>query len=252
LGALPRLTARPDTFGERVFNSSVVWLALNAIWAGADVLLALYPSGGRPYPPDDAASHLIFTIAGVVAILCMHRTGFPAAWDVRYPAARRIALPLIVGVAFGLLASAIDLITGASKILAEIFGTPFNVGFPGSLFASVGGAVKFEAIFLIIPVPILLWLISNVILRGRGQAPTFWILAVISSLLEPVVFQGVPLFILAQGAISLAAFLPVVVDGFGMNFSAAYLFRRYGLLAAVLVRLGHYLIWHVGYGLLFP
>jgi hypothetical protein len=39
-----------------------------------------------------------------------------------------------------------------------------------------------------------------------------------------------------------------VVESFGHNFASAVLFRRYGLLAAILVRLAYYLVWHVGYG----
>lgn len=249
---LERFTTRPDTFGERYVNSAVTWLLLNVLWAIADALMTIFPSGGRPYEADDWVSHVVFVAFGLLAIWCMHHSGFPAAWDTRFAAKVRLWLPIAAGLAFGLVAAVTDLLTGASKIIAAIFGAPFNIGFPGSLFASVGGSVKFEALFLIVPVPVLLWLISNLVLRGRGQAPAFWVLAVLSSLLEPVVFQGVPLVILSQGALTPGAYLPPLIEGFAMNFAAAALFRRHGLLSAVLVRLGHYLVWHVGYGFFFP
>jgi hypothetical protein len=33
--------------------------------------------------------------------------------------------------------------------------------------------------------------------------------------------------------------------GFGCNFGAAVMFRRYSLLAPILVRAGNYMVWHV-------
>ncbi len=39
-----------------------------------------------------------------------------------------------------------------------------------------------------------------------------------------------------------------VALGFAVNFASAIFLRRYGLLAAILVRLGHYMVWHILYG----
>src|SRR3712207_7547015 len=50
-------------------------------------------------------------------------------------------------------------------------------------------------------VPFLLWLISGLLLRGRGQARTFWVLAAVSTLFEPLL-QGVGLFIMGGGTIT--------------------------------------------------
>ena len=57
-----------------------------------------------------------------------------------------------------------------------------------------------------------------------------------------------PLLLLSAGAIGPAAFAAYAVHGYAFNFTAAVGFRRAGLLAAVLVRLGDYLVWHVLYG----
>ena len=40
----------------------------------------------------------------------------------------------------------------------------------------------------------------------------------------------------------------IAIGGFVANFASAIFLRRYGLLAAILVRLGNYLIWHILYG----
>ena len=246
-GGRTRLTARPETFAQRFLNSAAVWLALMFAWAVADLLITIFPTGGRPIPPEGWLALGVYTLLGLAAIWCMHRTGFPAAWDARLPARRRLVLPALIGAGIGLVAVGIDLITGTMKLLEAKMGTAFNPAFPGSVLVSAAGAIKFEFLFLLLPVPVLLWLVSNVALRARGQAPSFWVLAVLSSALEPAL-QGTSVLAMAEGAIGPGVFAAYVVESFSHNFASAVLFRRYGLLAAVLVRLGYYLIWHVGYG----
>jgi hypothetical protein len=217
-------------------------------WAMTDLLTALFPPGGRPVEPDDWITHLVVTALGLAAVWAIPRTGFPAAWDDRVSAGRRLLLPALLGLAFGVLAIAIEELTGATKILETKLGSAFTVGFPGSLWVYSGGAVKWEALFRLVPIPILLWLISGLALRGRGQQRTFWALALLTSSIEPFVLQGVPLLILSQGAITPPVFAAYAVHSFAFNLSAAVLFRRAGLLSPVLLRLVYYLIWHVGYG----
>lgn len=246
----PRLTARPETFAEHVLNSSAVWLALMAYWAITDMLIAIFPPGGRPVEPDGWLTHLLLSLAGLAAIWAGHRTGFPAAWDTRIPASRRLLLPTLVGVVGGMLAIGVELEGGAAKILEAQLGQAFNVAFPGSLLVYSAGAITMEMIFLLLPVPLLLWLIANVILRGRGQGATFWALALLSSAAEPLL-QGTSVVALAGGAIAPLTIALYAGETFAHNFASAIFFRRYGLLAAILVRLGHYMVWHVLYGNLF-
>jgi hypothetical protein len=246
-GERPRLTTRPETFTERCLNSAAIWLALMAYWSLTDLLIAIFPPGGRPIRPDGWLVHTLFTLAGLAAIWCMHRTGFPAAWDARIPVARRLLRPALAGVGLGLLAIAIELVTGATKILEAQLGQPFTVAFPGSLLVYSAGSIVWEAVFLLVPVPLLLWLISNVALRGRGQAPAFWALAALSAAAEPLM-QGGMLLGASGGALGPGVAAAYVIHAYAFNFAAAVSFRRYGLLAAVLVRLAYYLVWHVGYG----
>ena len=85
------LTARPETFGERFRNSAAVWLALMAYWALASVMLAVFPSTGRSFPPLGVLIHLGVMLAGLAALWCMHQCTFPAAWDERIPAQHLLA-----------------------------------------------------------------------------------------------------------------------------------------------------------------
>ena len=241
------LTARPATRRQQLANTGVVWLALMAYWVVTDLLIARFPPGGRAVRPDGWLVHAGFTLAGLAAIWCAARTGFPAAWDARIPAARRLLRPALAGLALGLVAIAAEAITGATKALEAALGEPFTVAFPGSLLVYSAGSVVWEAFFLLIPVPVLLWLLSGVLLRGRGQEATFWALAALSAAAEPLM-QAVPLMLRGGGTVGSGAFAFEVALSYAFNLTAAAYFRRYGLLAAVFVRLTYYLAWHILYG----
>ena len=247
-GSTAVLTACPETFSQKLINSATVWLGLMGYWVIADVLLAWFPAAptGRQVGPEGWGALVFFALLGLAGAAFAVRTGFPAAWDARLPAARRLLLPVLVGVGFGGLAILIEEVTRSLHILEAVFG-PANVAFPASLLVATAGAIKYELLYLLFVVPCLLWLISNVALRGRGQTRTFWVLAALAAAIEPAM-QGIPLLILANGAIGPAAFAAYAGHSYAFNFAAAVSLRRYGLLAPVLVRLGNYLVWHVLYG----
>ena len=98
-----------------------------------------------------------------------------------------------------------------------------------------------EIIYRLFPIPLLLWLISSVLLAGRAQTPVFWVLAVLTSFIEPLTQD---LEAASLGALMLAA---VLLRGFGLNFIQAVLFRQYGFLAAILMRVAFYVVWHMLY-----
>jgi hypothetical protein len=114
---------------------------------------------------------------------------------------------------------------------------------PGSLLFYAGGAVIVEVIYRLLPIPVLMWLISNVLLRGRGQSAAFWVLALLTSALEPL-SQDLPA--LQAGAVLVAS--TQFVAHYAFNFIQAVLFRRSGFLAAIVVRMAFYLVWHIIYG----
>ena len=65
---IPQLTLQPRKSGEQIVNSGVVWLLLNTVRASSDLLVELFPSGGRPYGPSSLVEHLVFLLLGFVAI----------------------------------------------------------------------------------------------------------------------------------------------------------------------------------------
>jgi hypothetical protein len=152
-------------------------------------------------------------------------------------------VPALIGVGFGLITIANELVFHWIAIFqTKSPMATFNTPFPGSLLLYPGGAIIVEVIYRLLPIPLLLWLVSSVILRRRGQTQTFWVLAALTSLLEPATQD---LSFLSYGIVPVAAsFIP----DFAFNFVQAVYFRRYGFLAAIVVRLGDYLVWHVIYG----
>jgi len=89
---------------------------------------------------------------------------------------------------------------------------------------------------------LLLWLISKVLLSGRASTAVFWVLAILTSLLEPVSQNLGPGPVL--GPAVLAGSLAL---GFAFNLGQAVFLGRYGVVASILVRVAFYVIWHMIY-----
>jgi hypothetical protein len=155
-----------------------------------------------------------------------------------------VLYPVAIGLGFGLLAVLIEQFTHGTSFFKEQTGSAvFNAPFPGSLLLYPGGAVLVEVLYRLLPIPLLLWVISNVLLRGRAQTPVFWSLALLTSLIEPV-SQDLGAF--RAGAVMLA--VSQFVPDYAFNLTQAALFRRYGFLVAIAARVVDYLVWHVAYG----
>lgn len=195
----------------------------------------------------------ILTAAGLVGVWLAGRTGFPAMWDPAVSTKQRFLIPALLGMGFGLLGIAVDQATGLTRIVAEEMKIPvFNMPFPASAFVYPGGAVIMDVILRLVPLPLAVWLISNLALRGRWQAPVFWSAAVLLSGVEVAMQTGIlnplrgknlpfPDHRLLWGY--------MVANDYVFNLLQAYLFRRYGFLSSLTMRVSMYLFWHVLWGL---
>jgi hypothetical protein len=184
----------------------------------------------------------VWLVAGLIGIWFSHRTGFPGAWDARISHTQRFLVPVALGLAFGVVLTVFDVITGYTAFLANLYGLPSaNIEFPANVLIYPAGAIIVEVLYRLLPLPLLLWLISNVLLRGRAQETVFWILAVVTSLQEPL---SQDLAALPMGPV---VFGLKFAQSFGFNFAQAVVFRRYGFLAAIVVRVAMYVIWHMIY-----
>ena len=235
-----------------VSNSVATWLALVAYLAVAKVLsLTLVPITFRSAGQEalfDWPTLVVHAALGLVGVVLAERTGFPAAWDARVSSRQRLLIPALVGLGIGALAVVLDLLTGGGEAVARATGQPsFNIDFPGSLLAYSAGGILVDVEYRLFTVPFLLWLTSGVLLRGRGQAPTFRVLAAVSTLFEPLL-QGVGLFIMGDGVITVEMLAGYMVTAISLNLAQVLFYRRSGLVASVLVRQADYLVWHIAYG----
>jgi hypothetical protein len=232
----------------RLGQTEAVWLGIVGFMVCVKVLsLTLVPITFRSAGQQslfDWSSIAIYGVLGLIGIWCGRATGFPEALQRR----SWLWLPVAIGVSLGAIEIGIDLLTHATQIIAQLTGEPsFNIDFPGSLLAYSGGGIQVEIEYRLFTLPFLLFLISNVILRGRGRTPTLIVLGVISAALEPVT-QGVFIFIAGGGVVTPLMLLGYMVTALPGNALAVVLYRRYGLLAPLALRMGEYTIWHILYG----
>lgn len=185
-----------------------------------------------------APASVILALA-VLGLMCARRAGVPdtpalsdgAIWKKIFIA----TVPL--GLFCGALLLAADVFFGfTSAAVSAIDVSWVHVPLPESLLHYSAGAVLLECLYRLIPLPILTWLISGVLMKGRAREPVFWALAVLTSLFEPAGF-------LAVGGINLQL-ATLLVFVFGVNLVEAAHYKRFGWSAPLIFRLALYLVWH--------
>lgn len=191
------------------------------------------------------AAIAVVAVAGLLGAWLAERTGFPAPFGNGVSPLRRFGIPLTVGLGLGALFLLTDMVSGFSRLQAAAFGLDTVViPPPGGLIIYSAGAIYSEALFRLLPLPLLLWLFSSLLLRGQHQQRTFWALAVLTSLLEPLAQSPVTRILPPP------TFAAVLAQQFAGNLAQAFFFRRYGLLASIALRLAFYLVYDgIGAGL---
>lgn len=200
-----------------------------------------------PVPLPSQAQLLQPAPAGVVLLLGLagawlsNRAGLPSAPSLRDgPRWRRLLIVAVgSGLVFGVALFGIDAATGLSVGAAKALGVSWiNVPAPQSLAHYGAAGVLLECIYRIFPIPLLMWLVARVMLKGRADGPVFWTLALLTSLIEP----ASNLALARPGAA--AALGMLVVVAFAANLFEAFEFRRHGWPAPILFRLAFYGVWH--------
>jgi hypothetical protein len=248
---LPRKRSLPITV--------LAWLGLVGYVVLAKFVLALLPPIDVAVIAQEFTWTAIAIVAalGLVGALLAEPTGFMPALDPRVTNRQRFAVPVLGGMGLGVLAVLIDVVTHGTKFIeAQLGESSFNVSFPASLAVYTAGAVSVEAIYRLLPFPLLFGLIGYLIMRRRGEQRAFVILAVILSLFEGLT-QGLGILLMKPSENVwipfFTLFLPYLATNYPLNLIQAFLFRRRGLLASFSMRVGYYLIWHIVYGsLVYP
>jgi len=181
-------------------------------------------------------------LAGFVGLLLAPRAGFPDMWDERVSNTRRFVLPAADGVVYGL---------GTVFALDLLNPSDVHIAFPASILFYTYGAIFLEIFLRLFGLTLLTWMLAasaGAVRLPRSDDIGFWIANVVVSLYEPMPYiqeqlaktptRGDP------GIWIHWAFEPL----FLANLLTGYIYRRFGFLAAVVLRLSFYAIWHVAYG----
>jgi hypothetical protein len=217
-----------------------IYLSLVVMLVMIKMILALTPV--RVIMPAQAAGSswqflIPLTILGLVGVWLSQKTGFPEMGDAS--AIQWFPISALLGLG----AAGILILLNLIQPLGAI-----NVPFPISILFYVQGAIETEIVLHLIPIPLLLWLISSLILRNRWQEQVFWGVAIVLSLCEPLGMISA----ISQTGLLEQSIIPMfmILVSYSMNLIGAYLFRKFGFLAPLTMRLSLYLAWHVVFGAL--
>lgn len=226
------------------YNSLIIWLLL-VVYLG---LAAFLVTNVFPVQFIDRSQSGFFETQGIIAIGVMGligvwlsmRTGFPNAWDAKVSNKQRLFIPIIAGLLLGSIFLATDLITGMSRLQEEHLNIQStDVAFPASVFVYSAGAIFVEVVYRLLTIPLLLGLISIIVRSQSAREKVFWVLAFLTSLIEPMTNTA------ASQYLAPLALTFVLVQAFAANFLQAAFFRKYGFLAAILLRIAFYIPSHV-------
>ena len=241
------------SLSTRIYGLLILILTISAalnvfLPQGALVAGQTLPAPSWVIALTSAASYLVvYGGLGLIGLRLAQKLGFADLWDPTVSNRQRFLIPALAGAGLGILFVVVDSLFQAWHGLGPLPHPPF----PTSSVASIAAAIGEEIIFRLFFISFWVWLVSSLILKGRGQTPIFWIVAVLSALL--FAFGHVPGVMFIYGFESMQAVPPallvelVILNG-SLSLLAAHYFRTYGFLAAVGMHFWVDVVWHVIWG----
>jgi hypothetical protein len=221
--------------------STRIYFGLIAFMIAVKVVFILFPTVFPGADQEGAFSWitiLAIAVMGFIGLILARRTGFPDLCDTKVSNRQRFLIPAVIGLVYGVVTIIIDLRNPS----------PVHLKLPLSIPFYTYGATLLEIMLRLFTIPVLVWLFSNLILRGKWQTKVFWLAAIIAALYEPLPHIREQL-IGVSGLGILAVLIKWAIEPlFLANVLTGWLFRKYGFLAALVMRLSFYLVWHIIYG----
>jgi membrane protease YdiL (CAAX protease family) len=226
---------------KKISPSVIVYLLVFVVIIILRLLISLFPSGqnaSQIINLTDSLSIAAIWLVGWVGVYLAPRTGFTGMWQKGISNRKRFLEPASIGVGIGLLSTVVDWIQPlASEELIKI---------PASLVAYPLASILEEIVFRLFLTTTLVWIFSNVLLRGKWQEGIFWVvnvfLGVFYTLSQLSQYENliapVDLLVMLHFFIMIAVYFIL----------AAYYYRKYGFLAAISMSMGNYLMWHIIWG----
>ena len=215
-------------------TSLAIYAAL-VLWTAA--VAAMSPSGPSSALRAIAWPQVVLAALGFLGIALLRKANLPDLWNNAGPK-RILAIPFLIGAMFG----GINVICmqWLMPVERDAAMPPFLQPFPWSVAVFSAGAVVMEAMFCLIPLPLITAGLLRISRSASANGPFLIAGAVVIAAQTFVLLQEIP----SQVRI-LVLFLS------GLSLIQVILFRRFGYLASLSTRLGHYAVWHIGFGLWF-
>ena len=192
----------------------------------------------HPLVEQWTGSWLAIILVGILGLFThrfINKTGFPEIWDINISNKWRFLVPGLLG----LLVAVVEIIISLEQKLPKDIHVPF----PYSIPVYLTGGIFLEMLYHFIPIILLTWLVSDILLKKKWQSQVFWIFAILLSLWEPTmqIIGMLNMEMITSLLFSIMLFIFIFVA----NMVPLALFRKYGFLAPVVFRISDYLLWHV-------
>jgi hypothetical protein len=172
---------------------------------------------------------IVFGLLGFLGLKLSRSVGFPEMQESEISNQQRFLIPALIGLAIGLITVIEDVVNPSAKIVSPLF-----VRFPLFIY----GAIAVEIFLRLFLLSFIVWVLSFIFKGQRSISTAFWIAAVFVSLFESL------LFFADAGVVGVGGII-VVFRLFAANLIAAYLFRKSGFIAPLVMRFFDYFIWHI-------
>jgi hypothetical protein len=182
-------------------------------------------------------SNLLWIALAFPFLLFQERVGLPSWHGKGIPVVKKWLIPAAIGLGFAIL----DVLVIKVIMHPEPYETlpPYLQPFPYSVFLYPSGALDIEIFYRLIPITLAAWAGKQWFSWKNGQK-ILWTVVILASFREPLEqLPGGPAWLIAYSFLS----------GLAMNLVQGICMVRYGFLSALAVRIGHYMLWHIGLGI---
>jgi hypothetical protein len=178
-------------------------------------------------------------VAGYVGWRLSRRIGIPDLWAGSDPMRTRILAPAALGVAVGI-----------GWVVTDLFvRREAHASFPGVIPLYTYAAVFAEVVTRLFGATFLVWLVAVVLLRGRGVVATFWVVAVLSTLLTAYGSAAATYGTSdSQGALFWFDVISVFTLAAVFEPVAFYLYYKRNIVAPLVMHFAFYVVWHMLWG----
>ena len=198
-----------------------------------------------------AAFFIVGIIYGGLGLLGLHlsiKLGFSSIWSDSVTNNQRFVQPALIGTGIGIFFIISDIVISNFNTVGHLPHPPF----PTSLTASIAAGIGEEIVFRLFFISFWLWLISALLLKGKGKNTIFWIVTTFSAVAFSLGHLPSIMFSFNYSTFAqipaMLLFEIILLNGV-LSFFTAHYFRKYGFLAAVGIHFWTDIVWHVFYGL---